>query len=67
MIGSLPGQPTAGLTPYADRHGGRDSLSIRKEEVSGIRMQLSFHLLIVPVYIMAQCVSHPFVCSVVFL
>ena len=67
MIGFLPGQPTVGLLPYADRHGGRGSLSIRKEEISGIYMQLSFHLLTVPVYVMAQCVSHPFVCSVVFL
>ena len=67
MIGFLPGQPTVGLTPYADRHGGRGSLSIRKEEISGIRMQLSVHLLTVPVYVMAQCVSHPFACSVVFL
>ena len=67
MIGFLPGQPTVGLTPYADRHGGRGSLSIRKEEISGIRTQRSLHLLTVPVYVMAQCVSHPFVCSVVFL
>jgi hypothetical protein len=67
MIGSLPGQPTVGLPPYADRHGGRGSLSIRKEEISGIRTQRSLHLLTVPVYVMAQCVSHPFVCSVVFL
>jgi hypothetical protein len=67
MIGFLPGQPTIGLPPYADRHGGRGSLSSRKEEISGIYMQLSFHLLTVSVYVMAQCVSHSFVCSVVFL
>lgn len=53
MIGFPPGQPSVGLTPYADRHGGRGSLSIRKEEISGIRTQRSLHLLTVSVYVMA--------------
>ena len=53
MIGFPPGQPSVGLTPYADRHGGRGSLSIRKEENSGICTQRSLHLLTVSVYVMA--------------